>query len=82
MRKIVHFIAGKDFEDSSENTASVFAPNTGEVQAEVSLATLQLWPMQLKQPKLHRLSGQQQILNDALVLCSSIKSWLKQTAIA
>ena len=38
MRKIVHFIAGKDFEDSSENTASVFAPNTGEVQAEVSLA--------------------------------------------
>ncbi|MFZ8198714.1 CoA-acylating methylmalonate-semialdehyde dehydrogenase [Alteromonas portus] len=38
MRKIVHFIAGKDFEDSSENTASVFAPNTGDVQAEVSLA--------------------------------------------
>lgn len=38
MRKIVHFIAGKDFEDSSERTSPVYAPNTGEVQAEVSLA--------------------------------------------
>ena len=39
MRKIVHFIAGKDFEENGERTSPVYAPNTGEVQAEVSLAS-------------------------------------------
>ena len=38
MRQINHYIAGKSYSDESESTASVFAPNTGDVQAEVFLA--------------------------------------------
>jgi len=67
MRKIVHFIAGKDFEDSSENTASVFAPNTGEVQAEVSLANTSTLAYAIETAQAAQVEWAEQILNDALV---------------
>ena len=38
MRQINHYIAGKLYSDETESTASVYAPNTGDVQAEVFLA--------------------------------------------
>ena len=39
MREIGHFIGGKDAAGTSGRTGDVFNPNTGEVQAKVSLAS-------------------------------------------
>lgn len=39
MRQIQHFIQGETFVSEGERKSQVFAPNTGDVQAEVHLAT-------------------------------------------
>jgi len=39
MRQLLHFIDGKSVTGSSQRTADIFNPNTGEVQARVLLAT-------------------------------------------
>ncbi|MEM7077179.1 MAG: CoA-acylating methylmalonate-semialdehyde dehydrogenase [Pseudomonadota bacterium] len=39
MRNITHFIEGASFTDDNHRTADVFNPNTGQVQAQVHLAT-------------------------------------------
>src|SRR4051812_19190266 len=40
MRDIPHFIDGRPVAGASERTGDIFDPNTGEVQARVSLATV------------------------------------------
>lgn len=40
MRQINHFINGETYQVADDRQADVFAPNTGEVQANVSLATV------------------------------------------
>ena len=39
MREIGHFIGGKEVKSASGRFGDVFNPNTGEVQAEVALAS-------------------------------------------
>lgn len=39
MRQLLHFIDGKSVTGSSQRTADIFNPNTGEVQAQVLLAS-------------------------------------------
>jgi malonate-semialdehyde dehydrogenase (acetylating)/methylmalonate-semialdehyde dehydrogenase len=41
MRQIRHFVGGESFAGASERFGDVFDPNTGEVQAQVALATAQ-----------------------------------------
>jgi len=41
MRTITHFIEGKGYTAEGERHADVFAPNTGKVQAHVTLATVE-----------------------------------------